>query len=184
MISEPFPTGMPRGAPSEGVPGHECTVRSKCDSIRPRAIRTHSGLAKGCRTTTQAVPHAPGGDSKSRRAAFYGPRSWARRGAAGGSAGLRAGPIRGTSANLQLTVTGSVRADSGLRGTCAGWAKVGPKPRRHREPQTRECVSHVPRGRDRPPVHAQHATTAARVVRCPFVRNTLHGVIFLMQCLD
>ena len=77
-----------------------------------------------------------------------------------------------------------IRADAGLRGTCAGWAKVRLKTRHYREQQTKECVSHVPRGRDRPPVHAQHATTAARVVRCPFVRNTLHGVIFLMQCLD
>ena len=77
-----------------------------------------------------------------------------------------------------------IRADAGLRGTCAGWAKVRLKTRHYREQQTKECVSHVPRGRDRPPVHAQHATTAARVVRCPFVRNTLHGVIFFMQCLD
>ena len=77
-----------------------------------------------------------------------------------------------------------IRADAGLRGTCAGWAKVRLKTRHYREQQTKECVSHVLRRRDRPPVHAQHATTAARVVRCPFVRNTLHGVIFLMQYLD
>ena len=176
MISEPFPTGMPRGAPSEGVPGHECTVRSKCDSIRPRAIRTHSGLAKGCRTTTQAVPHAPGGDPKSRRAAFF----------TGLEAGLDGVPQVGVLDFEPDRYVGRlrIRADAGLRGTCAAWAKVRLKTRHYREQQTKECVSHVPRGRDRPPVHAQHATTAARVVRCPFVRNTLHGVIFLMQCLD
>ena len=177
MISEPFPTGMPRGAPSEGVPGHECTVRSKCDSIRPRAIRTHSGLAKGCRTTTQAVPHAPGGDPKSRRAGFS-------RASKLGSTGCRRWECWTSSRTDTWDVRTRIRADAGLRGTCAGWAKVRLKTRHYREQQTKECVSHVPRGRDRPPVHAQHATTAARVVRCPFVRNTLHGVIFLMQCLD
>ena len=172
MISEPFPTGMPRGAPSEGVPGHECTVRSKCDSIRPRAIRTHSGLAKGCRTTTQAVPHAPGGDPKSRRAGFS-------RASKLGSTGCRRFGVLDFEPDRYVGRP-RIRADAGLRGTCAGWAKVRLKTRHYREQQTKECVSHVPRGRDRPPVHAQHATTAARVVRCPFVRNTLHRVTFLM----
>ena len=40
-----------------------------------------------------------------------------------------------------------IRADAGLRGTCAGWAKVRLKTRHYREQQTKECVSHVPRGR-------------------------------------
>ena len=165
MISEPFPTGMPRGAPSEGVPGHECTVRSKCDSIRPRAIRTHSGLP----TRTRRRP-------KVAKSGIF----------TGLEAGLDGVPQVGVLDFEPDRYVGRprIRADAGLRGTCAGWAKVRLKTRHYREQQTKECVSHVPRGRDRPPVHAQHATTAARVVRCPFVRNTLHGVIFLMQCLD
>ena len=115
MISEPFPTGMPRGAPSEGVPGHECTVRSKCDSIRPRAIRTHSSLAKGCRTTTQAVPHAPGGDPKSRRAAFS-------RASKLGSTGCR----RWECWTSSRTDTWDVR-ESGLMQGCVAPVLAGPK---------------------------------------------------------
>ena len=70
MASGAFLTGMPRDTPWEAVPGHGRMVRSKYDSIRPRAIRTHADLTKGCRTTTQAVPQAPGADPKSQRAAF------------------------------------------------------------------------------------------------------------------
>ena len=177
MLSEAFPTGMPRGTPREGVPGHGCTVRSKCDSIRPHAIRARLGLTKRCRTTAQAAPHAPGGDPKSRRAGFS-------RASKLGSTGCRRWECWTSSRTDTWDVRESGLMQPWLRGTCAGWAKVRLKTRHYREQQTKECVAHVPRGRDRPPVHAQHATTAARVVRCPFVRNTLHRGTFLMQCLD
>ena len=177
MISEPFPTGMPRGAPSEGVPGHECTVRSKCDSIRPREIRMYT-----LRPRQGLQDHHSGSPTRTRRRPKV-----AKSGIFTGlEAGLDGVPQVGVLDFEPDRYVGRprIRADAGLRGTCAGWAKVRLKTRHYREQQTKECVSHVPRVRDRPPVHAQHATTAARVVRCPFVRNTLHGVIFLMQCLD
>ena len=168
---------MPRGAPSEGVPGHECTVRSKCDSIRPRAIESYT-----LRPRQGLQDHHSGSPTRTRRRPKV-----AKSGIFTGlEAGLDGVPQVGVLDFEQDRYVGRprIRADAGLRGTCAGWAKVRLKTRHYREQQTKECVSHVPRGRDLPPVHAQHATTAARVVRCPFVRNTLHGVIFLMQCLD
>ena len=176
MISEPFPTGMPRGAPSEGVPGHECTVRSKCDSIRPESCNSYT-----LRPRRGLQDHHLGSPTLTRRRPKV-----AKSGIVTGlEAGLDGVPQVGVLDFEPDRYVGRprIRADAGLRGTCAGWAKVRLKTRHYREQQTKECVSHVPRGRDRPPVHAQHATTAARVVRCPFVRNTLHGVI-LMQCLD
>lgn len=115
MVFEAFPAGMPRGAPWEGVPGHECTVRSKCDWIRPRVLCTCSGLAKGCRTTTQTAPHAPGCDAKSQRATLS-------RASKRGSTGCR----RLECWTSSRTGTWDVR-ESGLIQGCVAPVLAGPK---------------------------------------------------------
>ena len=173
MASGAFLTGMPRDTPWEAVPGHGRMVRSKYDSIRPRAIRTHADLTKGCRTTTQAVPQAPGADPKSQRAAFL-------RASKPGSTGCR-----------RLECWTSSRADTwdfrevgllhGLVTPLLAGAKCALESVYYRKPRTIECVLHLSRGQDRPPVREHCASAAAWVVRCPCAQSTLHKANFLMR---
>ena len=162
MTSGAFLTGMPRGTPWEAVPGHGRMVRSKYDSIRPRAIRTHADLTKGSRTTMQAVPQAPGADPKSQSAALL-------RASEPGSTGCRRLECWTSSRadTWDFRASAKYRAASGVGDTFAGCGKVALESLYYRKSRTIECVLHLSRGQDRPPVREHRASAAAWVVRCP-----------------
>ena len=107
---------------------------------------------------------------------FYELRSRARRGAADWSAGLRAGPIRGTSALPRST--GLLQ---GLVTPLLAVAKCALESVYYRKSRTIECVLHLSRGQDRPPVREHCASAAVWAVRCPCAQSTLHKANFLMR---